>query len=233
MTAAQNTRRLLHSLSHGLLAGVALCLGVAGHPQSAQAESYVAGQIGYTFPADLSSGHTTTPGYPLLALSDIALKDAVMYGGKIGHYFLAARWLGVELDIYNSTPHLKAQMTTFSRPGSSATIPLSGAYQRVLTIAPNVMLRYPGKRVQPYLGIGPGIFLGRIKDPETGETQSSTRVGLNALVGVKYFVTPQVSVFTEGKINYAKFSYSDEPNLFGFTATYFTQHITFGVGYHF
>lgn len=233
MTAAQNTRRLLHSLGHGLLAGLALCLGVAGQPQTAQAESYVAGQIGYTFPADLSSGHTTAPGFTSLGLSDIALKDSMMYGGKIGHYFSAARWLGVELDIYNSTPHLKEQSTTFSGPGGSAAIPLSGAYQRVLTIAPNVMLRYPGKRVQPYIGVGPGFFLGRIRDAATGDSQSSTRVGLHALVGVKLFITPQVSVFTEGKINYAKFSYGDEPNLFGFTATYFTQHITFGVGYHF
>lgn len=235
MRAVDTSYRSLHRLAHSLVlvAGLVLLLTLFSTPQAAQAESYVAGQLGYTLQTDLSSGHTMTPGFSSLALSDIALKDAMLYGGKIGHYFAHAPWLGLELDIYNSTPHLKGQDTTFTGPGGSTTIPLPGAYQRVLTIAPTLMLRYPGKRLQPYLGIGPGVFLGRIKDSVTGDSQSSTRVGLHALLGVNYFLTPHVAVFTEGKIDYAKFSYGDEANLFGFTATYLAQHITFGVGYHF
>ncbi len=40
-----------------------------------------------------------------------------------------------------------------------------------------------------------GVFSAHIKDGETGESSSSTIVGLNTQVGLRYLVTQNVSLF--------------------------------------
>jgi opacity protein-like surface antigen len=98
------------------------------------------------------------------------------------------------------------------------------------------MFRYPGNRLQPYIGIGPGIFIARIKDPSITQgdnSQSSTKIGLNTLIGVRYFLTRHVSAFAEGKYNYVRFNFEENPNFFGFNATYTPITVGFGISYHF
>ncbi|MGH7274638.1 MAG: outer membrane protein, partial [Nitrospiria bacterium] len=219
-----------------------------------QAESYVAGQFGATFPGDgLSDGDLTSTSATLQnpsgtvnfpagsTVSDQSLKTSFMVGGKIGHYFSRARWFGLEAEIFYSTPHIKQQDITiqsgtpftFTPSGGGPSTPLGnefraegvpGTYFHVLTIAPfNLMFRYPGNRLQPYIGIGPGIFIARIKDPSVTQgdnSQSSTKLGLNTLIGVRYFLTRHVSAFAEGKYNYVRFNFEENPNFFGFNATY-------------
>ena len=235
----------------------------------AQAESYVAGQFGATFPGNgLSNGDLTstsagsTPPYPPgtftfpsgSTVSDQSLKTSLMFGGKIGHYFSRAQWFGLEAEIFYSTPHIKQQditiqsgtPITFTPSSGGPSIPVAnevtaqgfpGAHFSVLTIAPlNLMFRYPGNRLQPYIGIGPGIFIARIKDPSITQgdnSQSSTKLGLNALIGVRYFLTRHVSAFAEGKYNYVRFNFEENPNFFGFNATYTPITVGFGVSYHF
>jgi opacity protein-like surface antigen len=236
---------------------------------TAQAESYVAGQFGATFPGNgLSNGDLTSTSAPYQngatsgtvnfpsgsTVDDQSLKTSFMLGGKIGHYFSKARWLGLEAEIFYSTPHIKQQDITF-RSGTPFTftpsgggpntslgneltaVGIPGANFHVLTIAPfNLMFRYPGNRLQPYIGIGPGIFIARIKDPSITQgdnSQSSTKLGLNTLIGVRYFLTRHVSAFAEGKYNYVRFDFAENPNFFGFNATYTPINVAFGVSYHF
>lgn len=230
-----------------------------------QAESYVAGQFGATFPGnglsdgDLTSTSATVPSgtYTIpsgATISDQSLKTSFMVGGKIGHYFSRARWFGLEAEIFYSTPHIKQQditirsdtPITFTPSGGGSSTPVAneftavgvqGAHFSVLTIAPlNLMFRYPGNRLQPYIGIGPGIFIARIKDPsitQGDDSQSSTKLGLNTLIGVRYFLTRHLSAFAEGKYNYVRFDFDENPNFFGFEATYTPITAAFGVSYHF
>jgi opacity protein-like surface antigen len=234
-----------------------------------QAESYVAGQFGATFPGNgLSDGDLTStsaaapPQLPSGTLnfpsgstvSDLSLKTSFMVGGKIGHYLSKARWFGLEAEIFYSTPHIKQQditvrsgsPVTLTPSGGGPNIPLGneftavgfpGAHFSVLTIAPlNLMFRYPGNRLQPYIGIGPGIFIAHIKDPSITQgdnSQSSTKIGLNTLIGVRYFLTRHVSAFAEGKYNYVRFNFEENPNFFGFNATYTPITVGFGISYHF
>lgn len=231
----------------------------------AYAESYVAGQLGATFPLDgLSDGDLTTTSALVQAgtvnfpsgstVSDQSLKTSFMFGGKIGHYFSRARWFGLEAEIFYSTPDIKQQDITLrsgtpftlTPSGGGPNIPLGneftavgfpGADFSVLTIAPlNLMFRYPGNRLQPYIGIGPGIFMARIKDSaitQGDNSQSSTKLGVNTLIGVRYFLTRHVSAFAEGKYNYVRFDFEENPNFFGFNATYTPINVAFGVSYHF
>jgi opacity protein-like surface antigen len=88
--------------------------------------------------------------------------------------------------------------------------------------------------------VGPGIFFARIKDPSltSDNSQSSTDIGLNAQVGLRYYITRHFTVFAEGKYNHVKFSFSETPpgigfNLFGFDSTYNMFHVAFGLSYNF
>ena len=111
-----------------------------------------------------------------------------------------------------------------------------GAHFRVLTLAPlNFVFRYPGNRLQPYIAIGPGVFFGRISTAVTTgpDSQSSTTVGLNTQVGLRYHLTRHVSMFGEWKYNYARFNFKENENFFGVKSTYSMNHLAFGLAYHF
>jgi hypothetical protein len=125
---------------------------------TAQAESYFAAQFGYAFPQSLSNGKVTQDGFGGLGISDQPLKNSPMFGAKLGHYFSRARWLGVETEVTYSNPHVKQGSLTFTGPGgppvTSST--LAGLTQRMIMWAPvTLLVRYPGYRLQPYVGVGP------------------------------------------------------------------------------
>ena len=57
-------------------------------------------------------------------------------------------------------------------------------------------------------------------------------IGLNTLIGVRYYLTRHVSAFAEGKYNYVRFNFEENPNFFGFNATYTPISVAIGVSYH-
>jgi outer membrane protein W len=204
----------------------------------AYAESYVAGQFGVTFPQSLRNVKLTQDGFGGLSSSDLSLKSSLMGGIKLGHFFSRARWLGVETELFYTTPHIKDQSAIISGPGGSMPLgPFSGEHNKILTWAPmNLVLRYHKTRLQPYMAIGPGIFFATRKDADGG-TQSGTAIGLNSQVGVRYYITRSWTVFGEGKYNLARIGYTSndsDPNAaLGYRATYSAFIFSFGVSYHF
>ena len=211
----------------------------------AYAESYVAGQFGVTLPSignGLTNNELTGVFVPGSTISDQSLKTSGLYGAKLGHYFQAVPWLGLEAEAYSTTPHIKQQSVTFSGPsGPVGSIELPGVNLRVVTVAPlNLTLRYHKTRLQPYIAVGPGIFFARIQDPSltSDNTQSSTAFGLNAEAGLRYYITRHFTVFAEGKYNHVRFDFPETPpgsnfNLFGFNGTYNMYHVAFGLSYNF
>lgn len=226
---------------------------------SAYSEMYIGGQVGTTLfgdnnklarvdLTDLSGppGSTLTPPG---SMSGRDLAGSPVLGGKIGYYFPQIPWFGLELEGYYTTPHIEQQPTRVSLiPGSilngvgpvtgGDTISnFSGDLFRVVTIAPfNLVFRYHKTRFQPYVGIGPGIFMARVKTTVSGfeGTQSSTKVGLNVKLGGEYFLTRHISGYAEVRYNYTRFSFdATDSGSFGFNATYNPIIFSFGVGYHF
>ena len=228
----QMARRFVIASLLALLAPIVLFA-----PQ-AYAESYVGGQFGVTLPQSLSNVKLTQDGFGGLSASDLSLESSLMAGVKLGHFFSRARWLGIETELFYTTPHVKDQNVTISGPGGSMSLgPVSGEYNRILTWAPmNLVLRYHKTRLQPYIAIGPGIFFATRKD-DTGGTQSGTAIGLNSQVGVRYYITRSWTVFGEGKYNLARIGYTSkdsDPNAaLGYRATYSAFIFSFGVSYHF
>lgn len=226
---------------------IALSLTFSPNCTETRAETYIAGQFGFAVPGGLSGGDATSPFLlPGTTHGELELSTSFMFGGKIGHYFNSARWVGLEAEVFYTTPHIEQQVHTFqnpSVPGVTASATLQGAYFRVLTLAPfNLMLRYHKTRLQPYVGVGPGIFFARIKGegpaPDSPEsTSDNARLGLNAKVGLEYHVTKHLMAFAEWKFNYAQFKFDENQNLwpfpYGLDATYTMHLVSFGVGYHF
>lgn len=214
----------------------ALLLGAVALP--AWGEVYMAGQVGFTSPrnasqVDLAVDQTVLPPS---SLSDLDLKNSIMYGGKLGYYFDSVKSLGVETEAFTTTPHLKQQNVTVSALDGSLPISqgLSGANFRVTTLAFNLVVRYPGERFQPYAGAGPAIFFAQLKD-STAST-SSTKPGLNTQVGLRYLITPNLAVFGEWKYNHVRFSLDTAAfgaGISGFSLHYSAHHFVVGIGYHF
>ena len=202
----------------------------------ARAEMYVAGQIGVTIPNKFSNveGVDSSAG---LSVSDLSLQNSFMYGAKLGYYFNSLKWLGVETEVFNTNPNSKQQTVTVSGGGVSGTQTLAGQDIRVLTWAPiNVVVRYQAGKFEPYAGVGMGVFFARVHDGASGESSSSTKVGLNTQLGVRFLVTQHVSVFGEWKYNRASLHFSDSTPTAatgGLKGDYSAHILAFGVGYHF
>ena len=234
MKTMKMTKRFL------MMSLLALLMPIVLFAPQTYAETYVAGQFGMTLPQSLSNGTVTQDGIGGLDLSDQSLKSSAMVGAKLGHYFTKARWLGIETGLSYTTPHVKEGSITFSGPGGSLTSPvLSGLSHRVITwdIA-TIMFRYPGYRLQPYIGIGPSLFFATLKGPDAPPGQSATSIGFNVEGGLRYYITRNWALFGEGKYNWARMDYSSnhsDPNAdpFGFRANYSALGLSLGVSYHF
>lgn len=202
-------------------------------------ESYVAGQIGGVFPQDLGTPDVSGAGVPRgTTLSSLSLNNSFLYGAKAGYYFDAQGlpWLGVETEVYNANPNIPQQTTTINFPGvGSVTGSFTGLTQRVLTWAPIIVqARYPGERLQPYAGVGLGVFFAHAC---RADCSSDTAPGFIAKAGLRYFVTTHIAVFGEWKYNHASFSYGNgSSGPFGpltVSSDYNANVLAFGVGYHF
>ncbi len=242
-----------------LLAAFVMLLSVSN---TTYAEMYIGGQVGLPFFGDnnkltrvdvtdfgLPSGSTISPPG---SMSGRDLKSSPMIGGKVGYYFPPVPWFGLEMEAYYTTPHIEQQLTTVSfAPGTVVSGPnggsfptgftntsvFSGDHFRVIIVAPfNLMFRYHKSRFQPYVGVGPGIFLARIKTiiPGLEGTQNSTTVGLNAKLGAEYLITRNISAYGEVRYNYTTVNFDGtDAGGFGIKAIYNPITFSVGIGYHF
>jgi len=205
-----------------------------------QAEMYVAGQMGANMPRDLSNVEQTNF-FETFKISDLSLQNSLMYGAKAGYYFDSLKVqnfnFGVETEVFNSTPHIKQQEITVQGsfiPEGSFTVAQPGLMNRVLTWAPVVVLvRYQAEAFEPYAGVGLGVFFSRISGGT--HSSSSTDVGLNTQLGLRYRITPTLALFGEWKYNYAHIDHNNFLGLNGidFSANYNANIFAAGIGYHF
>lgn len=204
-------------------------LGLALFVRPAQAEWYVAGQVGGNFPEVLSNVEWSAGGGSVEG-SDLKVKSSLVYGGKVGYHFDSVKWLGIETEVFNATPHVEQQNWTVGG------IPLGtvpGLYNRVLTWAPvNLIARYQAGIIEPYAGVGLGVFFSHLS--ASGFSSSSIDVGLNTQVGLRFHFTRAITPFVEWKYNRANISHD---NLAGtglnLEGVYQAHNFVFGVGYHF
>jgi opacity protein-like surface antigen len=196
---------------------------ILAQPCVTPAETYVAGFAGHGLSAQLTDIKMDAVMTGITG-SNLGLQNSPIYGLKVGHFFDNLKYFGGEAELYSATPFLKQQQFTLSSPTGSQTATIPGAHLRVTTAAFNVVYRYPGQVVQPYAGVGLGLFW--FTTP-TSTADSAVRPGLNVLAGTRVFVTKQMALFGEYKYNHASFPGGD------FNANYTAHFVVFGVGYHF
>lgn len=191
------------------------------------AEMYVAGQVGYAAPFDLSDikGTGSSAG---MTSTDLALDNGLAYGAKIGGYFPGAvNWLGLEVEGFYNQRDIKSQTVT-QTPGG--TTPVDSSRMRVAHFAVNLLARYPGETFQPYIGVGGGVNVADLAEsPTTFSEDVTVAPSLNLLAGVRAFVTERIAVFGEFKHNRSSFKFSDNE----FDAKYRTNMFMGGISFHF
>ncbi len=193
------------------------CLSLFCRP--VQAEVYVAGQFGASIPNSLSSVKSDSG----QSLPNLNLQDSFVYGAKLGYYFDSIKWLGVETELFNSTPNVNQSGAT---PGRSL---------RVLNWSPiTLVARLPLGFFEPYAGIGMGVYFAN--STANGEDSSNTAVGLNTQLGLRFLLFKHLSLFGEWKYNRATFDFpvsSSTQAVRGVSADYNANIFVLGVGWHF
>jgi opacity protein-like surface antigen len=200
----------------------------------AQAEWYVGAGLGAVIPHDLTNneGSGSIFGFPAAGMkfTDISLSPGIVVDGKLGYFFQRAPWLGLEAEVLASRPKAKAQTFSGSRPGLVVQGTITEGHVRVIAPALNVILRYPGDRLQPYIGAGPVVAF--IKTFDDGDT--SSEIGFNALAGIRWLVTRHVGLFAEAK--YLRAAYTSDHALsptLNIKGDYAASHILVGASFHF
>jgi opacity protein-like surface antigen len=206
-------------------------------------------------PLDANGRGTLTQ---LFKTSDLSLNNSPIFGGKVGYFFndYELPWLGVELEAFTAKPMIKTQTVRTTQeityqpntpapaaqclppvpipncPGfvqSQSSLTLQESPLRVVTVALNLITRYPGKFFQPYVGAGAGAFYF---SSSSGSIQGSQWVpGVNLLVGLKILATEEFGLFIEGKYNRATVTNLDPT--FGLSGEYSVFNFLGGVAYHF
>lgn len=208
---------------------------------TAQSELYIAGQGGISFPNSFSKVEGIGPNFGGTGFkaSDLDLATSPLYGAKVGYFFRGWSWLGLEGEYFYTNPHIKQQPFSITTPGGQVFNRVGdkpGAHTRMMTAALNVVVRYPGKRFQPYVGVGPAMYWARIAGSEVQTinnqplSASDSSLGLNAFVGARYFLTKHVAFFGEYKYNRASFEFQNNAQ---FKADYSANNLAFGVSLHF
>jgi opacity protein-like surface antigen len=209
---------------------LSLLLALTSAP--AKAELYVAGQVGVTLPQNLSNVEHSSGGPTTFDENDQSLKSSLMYGVKLGYYFESLKWLGVETEIFKTTPYLEQQHVTTLGGINFLTSP--GGHLSVWTWAPaNIVVRHQMGAFEPYAGIGLGFNFSRFS---VGDGRSSGGgPGLNTQLGLRYRMTTNLAFFGEWKFNHARLKYSDFMGFEGqdLSVNYNAHNIVFGVAYHF
>jgi hypothetical protein len=171
--------------------------------------------------------------------------NSAIVGGKIGYWFDVFPLVGAELDIYGFSPDISSppQIAGGVRLTRSLNFELG-----VTAISINFMGRYPllkspvfpRGRLQPYIGIGPGLFITSIEDLEPHPndnigSKTLTFGGFQVIGGLKFFLLKNLSLFAEYKFSHftADLSGASANFSLGATQNIDANHFYGGVAYHF
>lgn len=189
----------------------------------AASEPYTAAFLGVAFtPSQDLRTEFELNGTPIVngRLHDLDLDTSLLFGGKVGYFFdrlPGPGHLGLEVEAFHFRPDAQEQTVRFTGMlgGASADTPLrvQEANIDVTGVALNALYRlplavsaeFPRGRVQPYVGLGLGVYIATLKTTTTpfdvNRTIEDTDVqpGWQALAGARWFLTPNLALFVEYK----------------------------------
>jgi opacity protein-like surface antigen len=148
---------------------------------------------------------------------DVNFANSVYFGGRAGYWFESIPYVGLALDVSHFWPDMKNQTVTACLSGRAADgiagclpgFPFPHVDLSVTGISFDAMLRLPllvtkeipKGRLQPYVTVGPTIFVARAKDSgllvPTKQTETDTSVGVKAGAGIAWQFHPNIALFGE------------------------------------
>lgn len=209
------------------ISGAALFCGLLGlWAPPASAEWYVGGTVGATIPNGLSN--TSGTGQQGGTLATFTQQTALSYGGKVGYFFERYKWLGLDMDVSTATPNINSKQASVT--GGTGLGANTGQNLRVTTWSTNLVARYPGERLRPYVGGGLGVFFA----DAPGASSSNWNPGANGFAGLNILLIEHVSMSLEYRYHYANLRFDNVlgPGR-GFEATYTANTLNLGLNYHF
>ena len=200
---------------------LAVVLAVLALAPAASAEWFADAYLG---PAVTSSGTLTFTTFGEERKEKLGGRSSALFGLRFGRWLDDVPWFGLAVD------------GSYFRPATDVqTVPLS-----VLAMARYGFLKddeFKNGRLQPYVGLGPGLFIsnvsGSIGFQEASDT--SADIGLDARVGVAFMIETNWAGFLEYR--YTRVSPTFDVKVFGGTApadtTFSTHHVILGLSYRF
>ncbi len=226
-------------------------------PRLLDGEFYVGGYMGASFAqsqnlkyengAVLNNGITTLRVSPF-TVSNNRFEPGVVGGLKFGYFFKSIPYLGLEGETNVAPNRVRSQNLRVSPPvNGSNTITMTNQDWINWTTALHLVGRYgffkdsevPFGRLQPYVGIGPGLVV------MYDQQDAAKNFSIDVMVGIRYMMLKNVSVYVEYKYDH-QFNAEMETHTFivppnftggaqGGTATlnYDLHRVVLGVAYHF
>ena len=144
--------------------------------------------------------------------------------------------LGAEIEVFGLGGSVRAPWTT----SGSGTTQAQGSLIAITTMY-NLMLRYPGETIQPYIGAGVGsstgiLYNANIQSGNVGlsGTSGDLAFAYQFLGGVRAFVTKQLFLFGEYKYFTTNYSWgSDSASTERVKLDFQTQIVSGGIGWSF
>jgi hypothetical protein len=231
-----------------------------GYPENlGPGEYYLAAYFGGSYLPETDWKFTVNGTHDLTGpiAKDITYKPGVQAGLKFGRYFDWAPWFGLELETRLSNNQFSGNQGTISPPQPFQPSPLlkTADWFLIWAMQVNLLARYgflkdkevTFGRLQPYIGIGPGI------DLDYGKFDSAKNFAFETLAGIRYMINKNLGLFFEYKFTYQfAIEYQDVPvyntlpynqinqapariNAHTYTFTFDQPHHMFvlGLSYHF
>jgi opacity protein-like surface antigen len=136
-----------------------------------------------------------------VSISDSAKADydnTYTAGGRVGFWSPSTPWIGCALDV------------------SYFELEADGTETKVLPVSALAVLRYPGDKLQPYIGVGAGVFFTdtKVDIQLAGENEnfsdSAIDFGLDTRAGLAWKVFRRFALFGEYRFTYFEAEYNEK-----------------------
>jgi opacity protein-like surface antigen len=182
----------------------------------------------------------------------VRFDTSFLVGGKAGLFFdtpVLGGNLGLELEVHHFQPDIDEQVVRGSFPGFTGRVFVPSADVHVTTIGLNALSRlrlaespdFSRGRFQPYVGVGAGAFIASLKTStgvlDVPQTLSDTdvKLGIQATVGTRFFLTPHLAFFTEYKFTHTadfNFNLISGPGTIAGTPGFSVENLKFDLTTH-
>lgn len=215
-------------------------------------EFYVGGYLGGSLvpSTDLKYSNGILPAGGTVNAAKQKFEPSVVGGLKFGYFLQSIPYLGLEAETNYARNYTREQRVSLSRPvqGSTQAI-LPADNWSTWTLALHIVGRYgflpdrevPFGRLQPYVGLGPGLVM--VYD----QVDAAKNFAIDAMAGIRYMLLKNVSAFVEYKYSH-QFDVELDSHAFVPVAangalgtlergtahfTYDSHRLVLGVAYHF